>query len=59
MKSYLLLVLLAISTVVKGQSEYAITVESRNPSGIIDEKLYGQLLTWYCIRQPVTNSRLR
>ena len=43
MKSYLLLVLLAISTVVKGQSEYAITVESRNPSGIIDEKLYGQL----------------
>ena len=43
MKSYLLLVLLATSTVVKSQSEYAITVESRQPSGIIDEMLYGQL----------------
>jgi len=43
MKSYLLLVLLATSTVVKSQNEYAITVESRQPSGVIDEMLYGQL----------------
>ena len=43
MKKYLLFVLLAISTVAKSQNEYAITVESRKPSGIIDEMLYGQL----------------
>ena len=43
MKKYLLFVLLAISTIAKSQSEYAITVESKLPSGIIDEMLYGQL----------------
>ncbi len=43
MKRYVLLALLAISTIVKAQSEYTITVESRQPSGIIDEMLYGQL----------------
>ena len=43
MKRDLLLLLLAICTVAKAQNEYAITVESRKPSGIIDEMLYGQL----------------
>ena len=43
MKRNLLFVLLAISTIVRAQGEYAITVDSRKPSGIIDEMLYGQL----------------
>ena len=43
MKRNLLLLLLAISTITKAQNEYAITVESRQPSGIINEMLYGQL----------------
>ena len=52
MKRYILLVLLTIGLVVRAQvteqqeqsqSEYAITIESRQPSGIIDEMLYGQL----------------
>lgn len=43
MKRDLLLLLLAICTVAKAKNEYAITVESRKPSGIIDEMLYGQL----------------
>ena len=43
MKKILLLAVLAIGTVAKAQSEYTITVESKQPSGIIDEMLYGQL----------------
>ena len=43
MKRNLLLVLLAIGTMVNAQNNYEITVESRKPSGIIDEMLYGQL----------------
>ena len=43
MRKNLLLVFLAISAIVNAQSEYAITVESKQPSGIIDEMLYGQL----------------
>ena len=47
LNNILLLVFLATGTVAKaqvtGQSEYAITVESKQPSGIIDEMLYGQL----------------
>ncbi|MBR3454339.1 MAG: alpha-L-arabinofuranosidase [Bacteroidaceae bacterium] len=43
MKRNLLLALLVIGTVARAQSEYEITVESRQPSGIIDEMLYGQL----------------
>ena len=43
MKKLLLLAFLAIGTIAKAQSEYAITVESKKPSGIIDEMLYGQL----------------
>ncbi|MBQ8674758.1 MAG: alpha-L-arabinofuranosidase, partial [Bacteroidaceae bacterium] len=43
MKGKLFLILLTIATAAKAQSEYAITVESRQPSGIIDEMLYGQL----------------
>ena len=41
----LLLVLLAVSSVLAqaSQKEYAITVESKQPSGIINEMLYGQL----------------
>jgi alpha-N-arabinofuranosidase len=35
--------LLAIATAASAQREYEITVESRQPSGIIDEMLYGQL----------------
>ena len=43
MKHILLLAVLAFSTVANAQSKYEITVESRKPSGIIDEMLYGQL----------------
>ena len=43
MKRTLLLALLAAATVANAQREYEITVESRQPSGIIDEMLYGQL----------------
>ena len=43
MRRILLLALLVAGTVVKAQSEYTITVESKQPSGIIDEMLYGQL----------------
>ena len=35
--------LLAVIAAVQAQNEYEITVESRQPSGIIDEMLYGQL----------------
>ena len=41
MKKLLLLAFLAIGTVAKAQSEYAITVESKKPSGIIDFVLNG------------------
>ena len=109
MRKIIGLALLAMGTVAQAQgtvlqaqspSEYVISVESRQPSGIIDEMLYGQLfehiyfsanngvwqeliqersfepeqypgihprdgyfdggswmMTWYCIRLPVTNSR--
>lgn len=52
MRKTLLLALLAVGTVAsaqvteqqkQSQSEYAITVDSKKPSGIIDEMLYGQL----------------
>ena len=43
MKRYLLLAVLAIGTIAQAQNNYEITVESRQPSGIIDEMLYGQL----------------
>ena len=43
MKKLLLLAFLAIGTIASAQNEYEITVESRQPSGIIDEMLYGQL----------------
>ena len=43
MRRILLLALLVAGTVVRAQSEYTITVESKQPSGIIDEMLYGQL----------------
>ena len=44
MKKILFLVFVAIACCqIKAQNEYAITVESKKPSGIIDEMLYGQL----------------
>ena len=43
MKKILLLVFLVTGIVARAQNEYAITVESKKPSGIIDEMLYGQL----------------
>jgi alpha-N-arabinofuranosidase len=43
MRRIFLLALLMAGTVAKAQSEYTITVESKQPSGIIDEMLYGQL----------------
>ena len=43
MKRNLLLVLLAIGMSASAQNEYEIKVESKKPSGIIDEMLYGQL----------------
>ena len=43
MKRNLLLVLLAIGMSAGAQNEYEIKVESKKPSGIIDEMLYGQL----------------
>ena len=43
MKKILLLVFLVIGTIARAQSEYEITIESKQPSGIINEMLYGQL----------------
>ena len=43
MKRFLLLALLVAGTIAHAQNNYEITVESRQPSGIIDEMLYGQL----------------
>jgi alpha-N-arabinofuranosidase len=43
MKKILLLTCLLTGAVASAQSEYEITVESRQPSGVIDEMLYGQL----------------
>ena len=43
MKKSLLLVLLAIGTIANAQKEHTISIESKKPSGIIDEMLYGQL----------------
>ena len=43
MRRMFLLALLVAGTVARAQSEYTITVESKQPSGIIDEMLYGQL----------------
>ena len=43
MKRLLLLALVAVGTTAWAQNNYEITVESRQPSGIIDEMLYGQL----------------
>jgi len=43
MKQKILLVFLCCWCSMQAQSEYTITVESRQPSGIIDEMLYGQL----------------
>lgn len=45
MKKIFLLALLAVGITVSAQSEYQITVQSKKPSGIIDEMLYGQLLS--------------
>ncbi len=42
-RNLLLFALLAIVSAAKAQSEYTITVDSKQPSGIIDEMLYGQL----------------
>lgn len=42
-KSILLVVFVVTCTVTRAQSEYEITVESKRPSGTIDEMLYGQL----------------
>lgn len=43
MKKILLLAFLVIGIDAGAQNEYVITVESKKPSGIIDEMLYGQL----------------
>ena len=43
MKKSLLLALLAIGLIARAQNEYEIKVESKQPAGIIDEMLYGQL----------------
>ena len=43
MKKTLLLSFLAIAAVASAQNEYEINIQSRQPSGIIDEMLYGQL----------------
>ena len=43
MKKLLLLALLAIGLIARAQNEYEIKVESKQPVGIIDEMLYGQL----------------
>ena len=43
MKKTLLLAFMAVGLTVSAQSEYQITVQSKKPSGIIDEMLYGQL----------------
>ena len=43
MKRFLLLAFLVMGIIARAQNEYVITVESKKPSGIIDEMLYGQL----------------
>ncbi|MBP5366485.1 MAG: alpha-L-arabinofuranosidase, partial [Bacteroidales bacterium] len=43
MKRLLLMTFLAVGTIANAQNEYEIKVESKKPSGIIDEMLYGQL----------------
>ena len=43
MKKILLFAFLAIGMAARAQSEFTINVESKQPSGIIDEMLYGQL----------------
>ena len=43
MKRILLLALAIAGMTAQAQNNYEITVESKQPSGIIDEMLYGQL----------------
>ena len=43
MRRLLLFVFLVIGIVARAQNEHEITIESKKPSGIIDEMLYGQL----------------
>ena len=43
MEKIILLAFLVIGIYACAQNEYVITVESKKPSGIIDEMLYGQL----------------
>ena len=43
MRRLLFFVFLTLGTIARAQKEYEITVESKKPSGIIDEMLYGQL----------------
>ena len=43
MRRLLLFVFLVIGIVARAQKEHEITIESKKPSGIIDEMLYGQL----------------
>ena len=43
MKRLLLLTFLAVGAIANAQNEYEIKVESKKPSGVIDEMLYGQL----------------
>ena len=43
MKKLTAMCVLVLSLGVQAQNEYEITVESKQPSGIIDEMLYGQL----------------
>ena len=41
MKKSLLLSFLAVAAIASAQNEYEINIQSRQPSGIIDEMLYG------------------
>ena len=43
MRRILLIVFLVMGIVARAQNEYEISIESKKPSGIIDEMLYGQL----------------
>ena len=43
MKKILLIAFLVTGAVARAQSEYVVNVDSRQPSGIINEMLYGQL----------------
>ena len=61
MRKIFLLACLAMGTMASAQGEYTITVDSKKPSGIIDEMLYGHLqqLLMNCLKTILGISYIR